>query len=167
MICRSHYTTLHDACVLFDRVLTPFILLFFLQPFPTPSPNELRDRDDKEHVNNFCLRVELPHRADLCFIFSMWQRRSCQPTNCDRSARRHDFLRILVTRYYHHGSGDEIVSSNWILHSRGERLIRLSCVYWKNRATLCRHDLSTILTYKTMRNEKHNRRAYCICQWFK
>lgn len=105
MICRSHYTTLHDACVLFDRVLTPFILLFFLRPFPTPSPNELRDRDDKEHVNNFCLRVELPHRADLCFIFSTWQRRSCQPRNCDRSARRHDFLRILVTRYYHHGSG--------------------------------------------------------------
>lgn len=29
MICRSYYTTLQDACVLFDRVLTPFIFLFF------------------------------------------------------------------------------------------------------------------------------------------
>lgn len=100
MICRSYYTTLQDACVLFDRVLTPFIFLFFF--FSSLEAFLIRREGTicvtamiKEHVYNFSLTC----RTRRSLFYSYYFQRDTQGPASDRSARRRHFPWIIVTRY--------------------------------------------------------------------
>ena len=80
MICRSHYTTLHDACVLFDRVLTPFILVLFLS-YQTDRGTGCVTAMIKNTLIIFALRVELP-------IFVLYIQRGTQGPARQRNRHR-------------------------------------------------------------------------------